>query len=108
MTQEEQEKAIEAENLRERLEHRDVLLNLGVLLKTDSGRNFIKYLYKHFVGGVPPIGMEGVELADNLGIMRVGESIFKLVCEADFKMSAEILSEIERDRYEVILQQSQA
>lgn len=105
----EQEKEIREEEYKIRVEHRDILLSIASLLETDSGKAFVKYLYKHFeVAQMPPIGLEGVELSDLLGVMRAGNSIFKLVSEADFKISADILSEIERERYEFLLQQSQA
>ena len=93
-------------DLQEQLEHRDVLLALGVLLQMKEGQQFLKYLFKHFdVACVPEIGLEGKELHEYLGFLRAGNSIYKLVCEADFEKAALLLSKLERERYDKIIEQ---
>lgn len=89
---------------REHLEHRDVLLAIGVILKQKEGLQLFSYLFKNLeVATVPPQGMEGVELHEYLGHMRAGNSIYKLACEADFEIAAKILAEIERIKYDDII-----
>ncbi len=90
----------------EHLEHRDVLLAIGVLLKQKEGRQFFKYLFKNLeVAGVPDEGLEGNLLHNYLGFLRAGNSIYKLVCEADFEEAASLLSKIEREKYDDLCEQ---
>ena len=85
----------------EAVEHRDVILNIRAVLKTDSGRNFVKYLFKNLeVTGVPPMGMEGCLLSDKLGFLRAGNSIFKIICEANFEIAGKLVAQNEREEYE--------
>lgn len=103
------EKAVEfqkEEERREQLEHRDVLLAIGVLLKLKEGQQLFKYLFKNLEITTAPVqGMEGNELHEYLGFLRAGNSIYKLVCEADADIAASILSKLERERYEHIYEQ---
>lgn len=102
-TAEECEARLERE---EQLEHRDVLLAMGALLKTNPGIQLFKYLFKTLdVIELPYQGLEGIELHDRLGFLRAGNQIYKLVCEADPEVSANILSQLERDRYERLHEQ---
>lgn len=88
------------------LEHRDVLLSIAAILKTKEGLQFFKYLFKHLeVATVPDQGMEGNALHDFLGFLRAGNSIYKLVCEADFKTAADLLAKLEREKYERLVEQ---
>ena len=94
------EEYLQQQELREHLEHRDVLLAIGVLIKQKEGLQLFKYLFKSLeVATVPDAGMEDKELHDLLGFLRAGNSIYKLVCEADFTIAASIISELEREKY---------
>lgn len=86
---------------KERVEHQNTLLALGSILKTKEGQQIVKYLFKNFeVGNLPDRSFEGNILHEYLGFLRAGNSIFKLVSEADFEVSSQILAKIERERYE--------
>lgn len=90
----------------EMLEHRDVLLAIGALLKTKEGKDLFRYLFKNLdVSCVPEEGMEGNVLHNYLGFLRAGNSIYKLVCEADFEEAALLLSQIERKKYDDLIEQ---
>lgn len=97
------------EDIKLAIEHRDVLLDIRAILATTSGRNFFKYLFKNFeVNDLPELGLEGVFLHDRMGFLRAGNSIFKLVCEADPTLAATILAQKEKDRYDEIVAESKA
>ena len=84
-----------------RLEHQNVLLAIGAILKTSEGWQLFKYLFKNFdVGKLPDIGMQPELRDEYLGFLRAGNSIYQLVCEADNEMGASILSKIQRENYE--------
>lgn len=88
------------------LEHRDVLLAMAALLKTPEGLQLFKYLFKSLeIATVPEQGLQGVELHDYLGFLRAGNSIYKLACEADFEVAASLLSKLERERYDGLIEQ---
>lgn len=90
----------------EDVEHRDVLLAIGVLLKSAEGIQLFAYLFKSLdVATLPERGLEGNDLHDHLGFLRAGNSIYKLVCEADPEIAASILSKLERKRYERLYEQ---
>lgn len=103
------EKLEEFHNKQERqelLEHRDVLLAIASILKLPEGIQIFKYLFKNFdVAELPSRSMEGNILHEYLGFLRAGNSIYKLVCEADFKIAASILSNLERERYDKLCEQ---
>lgn len=87
------------------LEHRDAIMDIRAICKTDPGKRFLKYLIKNLdVNELPEPGVEGVMLAEHLGFLRAGNSVFKLICEADFKIAAELLAEKEKERYERLQQ----
>jgi hypothetical protein len=89
------------EDIKERIEHRDILLDLRSLMTTNSGRNLLRYLFKHFqVGNLPEMGLEGTLLADRLGFLRAGISIFDLASEANPEIAGTILAEIKKENYE--------
>lgn len=95
------------EEVAEAIEHRDALLDIRAILATSSGRNFFKYLFKHLeVGELPQLGLEGSLLMDKLGFLRAGNSIFKLVAEADAQIAANILAMNEKERYAKLYSQS--
>ncbi len=88
------------EERREALEHRDVLLAIREILASPSGQMFFKYLFKHLeVTGLPELGLEGNILADKLGFLRAGNSIYKLVAEADARSACLLLATIEEEEY---------
>lgn len=90
----------------EQIEHRDVLLAIGVLLKMKEGKQIFSYLFKNIdVCCVPEEGLEGNMLHEYLGFLRAGNSIYKLVCEADYEEAGNILSEIERKKYDDLIKQ---
>lgn len=102
MTKNEQTE-IANEELRERLKHRDVLLDIQAVLATKSGKNFIKYLFESFeVGEMPAIGITGDFLMDRLGFLRAGNSIFKIIAEASPEMAGSILAQVEKEKYDKI------
>ena len=90
--------------LREQVEHQNVLLALGDILRTKSGQDLFKYLFKSLdVAQVPDVGMEGKELHEYLGHLRAGNSIYKLACEADYSIAATITAQIERQKYDELI-----
>lgn len=92
---------LSSEDIREAIEHRDILLDIRALLSSSSGKNFFKYLFKHFqVGELPEMGLDGTMLADTLGFLRAGNSVFKLVAEADAEMAGRFLAENEKEKYD--------
>lgn len=85
----------------ENLEHRDVLLAISSVLKTKEGQQIFSYLFKNLdVTCVPDKGMKGEDLQEYLGFLRAGNSIYKLVCEAESEKGASLLARLERKRYE--------
>lgn len=96
------------EEISERIEHRDALLDVRAVLATNSGRNFFKYLFKNFeVGHLPELGLEGQLLFEKMGFLRAGNSIFKLLSEANAEMAATILAQIEKERYAKLYSESE-
>lgn len=92
--------ALSEEELKEAIEHRDVILAIRAVLATSSGKFLFKYLFKHLeVAQLPEIGMEGTLLADKLGFLRAGRSIFELAAEADAERAGQLLAENEKERY---------
>ncbi len=88
------------EEIRDALEHRDVVMNVQAVLATTPGRVLFKYLFKSFdVAQAPISGLDGDMLHDHLGFLRSGTSIFKLACEANAETAASLLAEIEKERY---------
>ena len=97
------EELVENEREKERqeaLEHRDVLLAIGAILKNNEGIQLFSYLFKSLNVATVPTAIEGNLLHEELGFLKAGNSIYKLVCEADFEIAASILSKLERQRYD--------
>ena len=91
------------QELKERLKHRDVLLDIQAVLGTKSGRSFVKYLFECFdVGELPPVGFSGDLLMDRLGFLRAGNSIFKIIAEANSEVAGSLLGQIEKEKYDQI------
>ncbi len=77
-------------------------------MTTVHGKNVFKYLFKHFeVAELPEQGLEGSFLSERLGILRAGNSIFKLVAEANAEIAATLLAQNEKDRYAKIYADAQ-
>ena len=86
--------------IKELKEHRDVLLNVRAVLETASGRHVFAYMFKEFeVGELPPMGWPQELMSEKIGSLRVGHSIFKLVCEANAEMAASLLAKVEKEKY---------
>lgn len=89
------------EERREALEHRDVLLSIGSILKQPAGLRLFNYLFKYFdVAELPEEHLVGRQLYERMGILKAGNAIYKLACEADPTIAASILSKLEREKYE--------
>lgn len=82
------------------IEHRDVLLAVRAVLNTPSGKTFLKYILKSLSANQSPEqGLEGNALHDRLGVIRAGNSIFKIACEASAQITAALVCEIEQELY---------
>jgi hypothetical protein len=103
------EKLVEYHNNLERqeaLEHRDVLLAIAAIIKQPEGLKLFRYLFKYFnVAELPDQSMTGNLLHEYLGFLRAGNSIYKLVCEADAMIAASVLSKLEREKYDRLNEQ---
>jgi hypothetical protein len=98
---------ISQEEIKERIEHRDAILNIRAVLATRPGKEFFKYLFKALaVGELPELGIEGTYLAERIGFLRAGNSIFKLTAEANFELAGLLLAEIEKDRYDELYKET--
>jgi hypothetical protein len=94
---------LEEEMRKEAIEHRDMILDLRAVLATASGVKVFKYLFKHLgVAELPELGLTGELLMDKLGYLRAGNAVFKLVSEANMEVSGQIVSQIEKEKYEQI------
>lgn len=88
------------EEINERLEHQQMLDDVRAILKSKPGRNFVKYLFKNLdVGESVEFGLTGDILMDRLGFLRAGNSIYKIITEADAELGCSILAQLERERY---------
>lgn len=91
----------ERDERQESIEHRDVLLAIASILKKNEGQQIFKYLFKYFeVGEMPGPEMKGEMLHGYLGLLKAGNSIFKLASEADSETAASLLAKLEREKYE--------
>jgi hypothetical protein len=100
MTEEQQHKVQQQEEISDAIEHRDVLLDIRALLKTQAGRGLFKYLIKHYSPiELPPMGIEGAILHEGLGQQRAYLELFKLISEADPINAAQLLADNIKDNY---------
>lgn len=84
-------------------EHRDTLNNIQTVLKTPEGKNFVKYLFKELeVCESPPEGWTGEILMERLGFQRAGNSVFKLVSEANPGVAGELIALVEKERHAML------
>ncbi len=94
---------LENEEMIEAKEHQDVLLAIRSIIETTEGQTLFKYLFKNLMTGeLPAIGMEEPMLRDQLGFIRAGQSVFRLVSEANPKMAGQLLAKVEKERYEIL------
>ena len=101
------EKYYQEEERQEALEHRDVLLAIGSIIKTRPGQTLFKYLFKNLqIAELPDRTLDGNMLHDHLGFLRAGNSIYKLACEADAFEAAQLLSKIEREKYDKLIERT--
>ncbi len=93
--------ALSPEEIKESIQRRDLLLHVRAILATASGKEVFKYFFDEFgVGQFPAPGLIEEQLRDELGNLRVGNSIFKLASEADFEIAGNLLAQLEKDRYD--------
>lgn len=91
------------EKFKEAAEYQKVLLAINTLLQMEEGRTFFSYIFKNLdVGCVPEMGVEGNSLHDHLGFLRAGNSIYKLACQADFKIAGYLLAKMEKEKHDFI------
>lgn len=84
-------------------EHDQMLQDLGLVLTTPHGQNFIKYLMKHFsVADLPPIGLPDEVRQEYIGFLRAGQSLFEIVSQADTNKAGLILAQIQKEKFDVI------
>ena len=96
-----------SEEEREYILERDAIMNLGSVLKTQPGREFMKYLFRTMlVGDVPPAGLSGELLHDMLGAMRAGKTVYNLAAQADAEVVATLMAQNEKERYAQSMVQS--
>jgi hypothetical protein len=96
----------EEKQRKEHIEHQDVLLAIGALLKTKEGLQLFKYLFKNLeVATLPEQGLQSEVLHEFLGFLRAGNSIYKLACEADAEVAASLLAKIEKEKYDDLREQ---
>lgn len=83
------------------IEHARMLQDLSLVLKTSSGRAFIKYLLKNY-GEIPPQGLSGDLLHDAIGFQRAWKSIFEIASQADPTITGMLIAEIQKEKYDVL------
>lgn len=89
------------EEVSERIEHRDALLDIRAILKASHGRRFFKYLLKNYNPiDLPPMGLEGAILHEGLGQQRAYLELFNLIAEADPATAGELLAAIVKEKNE--------
>lgn len=82
-------------------EHQQMLMDLSLVLKTEAGKNLIKYFFKSFgVTELPPRGLPNDLKDEYLGFLRAGQSIFEIVSQADTIKAGLILAEIQKEKYD--------
>lgn len=87
------------EEIAERIEHRDALLDIRALIKTAAGRRFFKYILKNYDPiFLPPMGLEGPILYEGLGQRRAYIELFNLISEADAESASQLLAENVKER----------
>lgn len=89
------------EEIKERTRHADVLNDIRAVLATKSGRSFVKYLFECFsVGEFPEVGTNKDYLMEQLGYLRSGNAIFKIVAESNSEVAGQLVGQIEKEKYD--------
>lgn len=84
---------------RDAVEYEDAKMHTRELLANKSGKPFFKYLLKSLdVGILPAQGLDGLLLHNQLGYLRAGNELLKMLSEVDTKMAGIILAEIAKER----------
>lgn len=97
------------EEVSERIEHRDALLDIRAIMKSQAGRRFFKYLFKNYDPiFLPDMGLEGPILHEGLGQRRAYIEMFNLVSEADPETAGQILAENTKERNERLYRENNA
>lgn len=93
----------ETKEQREMLDHRKAIEAIATILKMDAGRKTFEYLLKHISPvQLPELGLEGALMHDRMGFCRAGRSIYDLAVQADFKIAAEIMAKVEKEKLDEI------
>lgn len=88
------------EEFKAAIDSKEAVEAIRALFKFPQGRTLFKFLFKYLrVGELPIQGLEGTYLADELGMLRAGKSVFEIACMADSQMAADILATLEKERY---------
>ena len=91
------------DSVREALEHDQIKASINILLTQSHGKKFIKYLFTNYsVGDFAPVGMSGDSLLEYNAWLRAGNEIYKIVLEAAPELTGQLISEIEKERQDVI------
>ena len=96
----EQEKRIAEEERKTRVKEETAILDVQAILSTKAGRSFIKYLFDSLgVGECPPEGLLEPYLREQLGLYRVGQSVFNLVSQANPEIAGQIFAQLQREKH---------
>ena len=80
-------------------EHEELLGHIRTVLSTRSGVAFAKYLLKSFdFGEQPHIMCRGEDLLDRVSFLRAGNSIYKILMQANADLTGQIVSTIEKEK----------
>lgn len=94
------EKEIRDDEMKERAIHQAALQDIRAVLSTKAGVGFVKYLLKSFdITMVPDPGASDIYLRDQLGMLRVGNSIFSIIAQANPEVAGVLLGQIEKEKY---------
>lgn len=94
------QRELSQDEVSEAIEHRDVLLDVRAILGTGSGRNFFKYFFKYYsITDLPYLGLEGPIMFEKMGHLRLANSVFQLVAEANPEIAAQILADVEKKKH---------
>lgn len=95
---------LKAQEDRERIDeakkYQDALGNIREILNSKAGKGFMKYLFENLeVGELPAKGLEGIDLAETIGFLRAGKSVFEIVSDASPKIASDLFTDIVKERY---------
>lgn len=79
--------------------HEQILKSIQVLMSMPHGKRFIKYLFDAFsVGKMPPVGIYGEMLIDQIAYYRAGNSIYQICLEAAPELTGSLIAETIREK----------